>query len=376
MMIDAVNDKVNDTRKMAVAGIFLTLAFSAATFGLTLGATEFSKESHVDNMSGSSLVVDTSGRPVQSIIGHVEMNMQESICKVTENEDRLVAWLTHVEDYTYTLDDGSVQHMKVDRFQVDKNDVTLYGGNSQVVISRALCHNARRHLLQSSGGGGYGGGNMGSIGNNFCCGGLGGYAPDPMPICCASGMCDINCEYSGGGGSGSGSGSGVCCDSEDSIEGITADSDADASLQLTYGGDITGGGGSFKFDKLSEKSGMMKLHGMCQYTTENNSQFGLAGTINVVQDPTTAPAGDNWKLAGTVDLNWQYSEFHLGVGATGDFHGSVSFDATARYMMDCSRDEHNGEAGTGVRVQVGPQVSWGSAGGGDARAQGNIWISF
>lgn len=60
-----LGNEVKNHRKIMVGGIVLVLAFSAATFGLTLGAAEFSKESKVN---GSGMLVSAADRsmPVET----------------------------------------------------------------------------------------------------------------------------------------------------------------------------------------------------------------------------------------------------------------------------------------------------------------------
>merc|ERR1711959_562942 len=50
-------------RKFMIGGLFLIIAFSAATFGLTLGAAEFSKESKV-NGQGLLVSASDSSKPI------------------------------------------------------------------------------------------------------------------------------------------------------------------------------------------------------------------------------------------------------------------------------------------------------------------------
>merc|ERR1712093_210069 len=92
-------------RKYMIGGLFLIMAFSAATFGLTLGAAEFSKESTVSSdgallVKGTTQAVKTA--PLETILVPLDhnlspqeiMNMPHLVVtkKGVEQADRVVSY--------------------------------------------------------------------------------------------------------------------------------------------------------------------------------------------------------------------------------------------------------------------------------------------
>merc|ERR1712093_564008 len=76
-------------RKYMIGGLFLIMAFSAATFGLTLGAAEFSKESTVSSdgallVKGTTQAVKTA--PLETILVPLDHNLSPQADRVVSYE--------------------------------------------------------------------------------------------------------------------------------------------------------------------------------------------------------------------------------------------------------------------------------------------------
>ena len=66
-----LGNEVQNTKKLMIGGLFLIVAFSCATFGLTLGAAEYAKDTTtngpalVNKATNSPVVTDHSSRLVE-----------------------------------------------------------------------------------------------------------------------------------------------------------------------------------------------------------------------------------------------------------------------------------------------------------------------